>query len=206
MPPAEPTQTVRLREGDREAEISGSAAFVRQALDDLPSLFARLRGEAPAPTRPSSISMPPPPRAAVPHVEDEDEYDDEDEEDTEPPVRARRERHADERPGKTKAAPREEPPAKSARAGRSEAPASGRAATREDRTAAPAPRAAANGHDALEDRVFDLLENADRPLSVAAIRRELGGDTTGQQIRRILERAADRVISTDERPAAYTLR
>jgi hypothetical protein len=170
--PVEPSQSVRLREGDREAEIHGSAAFVRQTLDDLPALFARLRGEAVAPTRPASISLPKPPRTA-PAAEEDDEFDDEladdedeDEEDEEPPAR-HRERHR----------------------------------------AAPAP-AKANGRGArsLEDRIFRTLERADHPLSVAAIRKQIGADTTGQQIRRILERASDRVVATTERPAAYALR
>ena len=50
--------TLRLREGDRELEVSGSPEFVRQTLNDLPVLLARLRGEA-APR--ASISLPPPP-------------------------------------------------------------------------------------------------------------------------------------------------
>jgi hypothetical protein len=50
--------TFRLREGDREIEVSGSAVFVRQALDDLPILLSKLRGEE-AP-RSASIRMPPP--------------------------------------------------------------------------------------------------------------------------------------------------
>jgi hypothetical protein len=58
----------------------------------------------------------------------------------------------------------------------------------------------------LEDRVFHVLGKTDHPLSVASIRKQLGGAESGQQIRRILERAADRVYSTDERPAAYALR
>ena len=163
---------MRLREGDREAEIHGSAAFVRQTLDDLPALFARLRGDAPAPSRPASISMPKPPQAqpavhAEPDLDDfEDDLDaaDENEDDLpEPPRRARRERHA-------------------------------------------APKAAANGNGSLEARVFRALQRADHPLSVAAIRKQIGGDTSGQQIRRILERASDRVVATSERPAAYALR
>jgi hypothetical protein len=50
---------VRLRDGDREIEVSGSAVFIRQVLDDLPALWARLRGET-AP-RPAAIRMPQPP-------------------------------------------------------------------------------------------------------------------------------------------------
>jgi hypothetical protein len=50
---------VRLQDGDRLVEVSGSAPFVRQVLDDLPSLWARLRGEGSP--RPASIRMPRPP-------------------------------------------------------------------------------------------------------------------------------------------------
>ncbi len=52
-----PMHSVKLREGDRELEVSGSAAFVRQIVDDLPVLLAKLRGETPP--RPAAISMPP---------------------------------------------------------------------------------------------------------------------------------------------------
>lgn len=153
--------TVRLREGDREVEVSGPAEFVRQTLDDLPALFARLRGEAaPAPARPASISLPPPPSQHDEHDDDEDEVD--------------------------------APPPKAPKA--PEQRANGRV------------RHAKNGKASLEDRVFDLLAHADHPLSVASIRKQLGGAESGQQIRRILERAGDRVSSTDERPAAYALR
>ena len=163
MPPVEPPQSVRLREGDREVEIHGNAAFVRQTLDDLPALFARLRGEAAPQSRPPSISLPRPPRAeAVPVAEHEDHELDEDDEEAEPLAPARRERHG--------------------------------------------AKASANGKGSLEDRVFTALQRAAHPLSVAAIRKQIGGDTTGQQIRRILERASDRVVATSERPAGYTLR
>ncbi len=158
-PPAAP-HSVRLRDGDREVEVSGSPEFVRQTLDDLPALLARLRGEVAPHSRPASISMPPPPAAAEPEAEAELDAED-DEEEPEPP-----------RP----------------------APRNGRA------------RHAGNGKASLEDRVFDVLARAGHPLSVAGIRRELGGEESGQQIRRILERDADRVYSTDERPAAYALR
>lgn len=160
-PPPLP-HSVRLRDGDREVEVAGTAEFVRQALDDLPALLARLRGEAaPPPGRPASISMPPPPPAA----------------ETEPPAAAE-EQVEDEVD--------EEPPRK--------APRNGRA------------RHAGNGKASLEDRVFGILAKAGQPLSVAGIRQQLGGSESGQQIRRILERASDRVWSTDERPAAYALR
>ncbi len=67
LPPAQP-HTVRLREGDREIEVSGSAAFVRQTIDDLPTILARLRGDTPP--RPAAISMPSAPRERVPAVPD----------------------------------------------------------------------------------------------------------------------------------------
>lgn len=52
--------TLRLRDGDREIEVSGSAAFIRQMLDDIPALWARLEGATPP--QPASIRMPDPPR------------------------------------------------------------------------------------------------------------------------------------------------
>ena len=58
-PAAPMVHTVRLRDGDRELEVSGSAVFVRQLLDDLASLWPRLHGEGHS--RPAHISMPPPP-------------------------------------------------------------------------------------------------------------------------------------------------
>jgi hypothetical protein len=156
--------SVRLRDGEREVEVSGTPEFVRQTLDDMPALLARLRGEAAAHTRPASITMPPPP------VEAEAELP----------------------------------------------PAAVDAADADDEVAEPAPakaqrangrvRHGRNGAASLEDRIFDVLARAEHPLSVALIRSRLGGTESGQQIRRILERASDRVSSTDERPAAYALR
>lgn len=159
-----PLHTVRLHEGDREVEVSGSPEFVRQILDDLPAMLARLRGEAVPSTRPASISMPPPPPEAQPEPPAAHADDDEEDEAVEPP------------------------------APRREAKANGRV------------RHGRNGAASLEDRVFDVLTRSDHPLSVAGIRQQLGGTESGQQIRRILERASDRVWSTDERPAAYALR
>jgi len=164
-----PAHSVRLRDGDREVEVSGTPEFVRQTLDDLPGLLARLRGEAPPHTRPASISMPPPPQPAAAHVDEEDE-------DEEEPAPA---------PAPAPQTPRKAP---------GKTPGNGRA------------RHGKNGAATLEDRVFDLLARAEHPLSVAGIRQQLGGAESGQQIRRILERASDRVWSTDERPAAYSLR
>src|ERR1019366_1090321 len=56
--PAPTSSSVRLKDGDREIEVSGTPIFVRQVLDDLPTLLARLRGETP-PT-PAAIRMPAP--------------------------------------------------------------------------------------------------------------------------------------------------
>jgi hypothetical protein len=50
--------SLRLRDGEREIEVSGSASFVRQVLDDLPAMWARLHGEG-AP-RPGRIDLPAP--------------------------------------------------------------------------------------------------------------------------------------------------
>lgn len=61
------THTLRLRDGDRELEVSGSAAFVRQVIDDIPDLWVRMHGQRPA--QPSTIRMPRPPgNAALPAV------------------------------------------------------------------------------------------------------------------------------------------
>jgi hypothetical protein len=150
--------------------VSGSVEFVRQTLDELPTLLARLRGEDVPASRPASISMPPPPRPAAATAAAADEA---------AAAHAEPAEHAEQR--------HEEPQAKPGH--------------RRDRH-----RAAANGQGSLEDRVFRVLEHADHPLSVAAIRKQLGGESTGQQVRRILERAADRVQATSERPAAYALR
>jgi len=55
--------TLRLRDGDREIEVSGSAAFIRQMLDDIPALWARLEGANPP--QAASIRMPEPPREST---------------------------------------------------------------------------------------------------------------------------------------------
>jgi hypothetical protein len=52
------THSLKLRDGDREIEVSGSAAFVRQVLDDLPAMWARLHGEGSS--RPRGIDLPSP--------------------------------------------------------------------------------------------------------------------------------------------------
>jgi hypothetical protein len=134
-----PQHTLRLRDGDREFEVSGSAIFIRQLLDDLPSLWQRLHGEGPA--GPARISMPPPPRQVPP-----------------PPAAVER-------------VP--EPP---------------------------------HGNGSLDERVLGVLKRAERPLAVAAIRKRLADTTTPQQVRRVLERNAERVSVSKDRPATYRLR
>jgi hypothetical protein len=166
MPP--PDHSVRIRDGEREIEVRGNPAFVRQVLDDLPTLMARLRGEAPGRT---TISMPAPPEVQ---------------------------------------------PSGSA------LPAETIGSAEVTRTAStvPALEAGSNGHGgrrgrapksvatgSLEDRVFDVLRGSGRPLAVSAIRQRLdGADVTGQQVRRLLERASSRVVMSADRPATYSLR
>ena len=150
--PAEPATvptSVRLRDGEREIEVSGSPPFVRQVLDDLPTLVARLRGEVP-PT-PAAIRMPAP--------------------------------HADQAPPAQHPVPE--------------------AAT----VAAPAPHPAPDGDaSSLEAQVLAALRGAAQPLAVVAIRDRLGPGVTGQQVRRILERAGSKVVASGERPIRYRLR
>ena len=63
VPAAPISHSLRLRDGDREIEVSGSAAFVRQVLDDLPAMWTRLHGEGS--TRPARIDLPARSEAAV---------------------------------------------------------------------------------------------------------------------------------------------
>jgi hypothetical protein len=56
VPAAPMSHSLRLRDGEREIEVSGSAAFVRQVLDDLPAMWSRLHGEGS--TRPARIDLP----------------------------------------------------------------------------------------------------------------------------------------------------
>jgi hypothetical protein len=56
VPAAPMSHSLRLRDGDREIEVSGSAAFVRQVLDDRPAMWTRLHGEGS--TRPARIDLP----------------------------------------------------------------------------------------------------------------------------------------------------
>jgi hypothetical protein len=149
MPP--PDHSVRLRDGDREIEVRGNPAFVRQVLDDLPSLMARLRGEAPGRT---TISMPAPPAAALTEA---------------PPVAVIAEVVSS---------------TASAGNGSGALPARGRS---------------------LEDRVLDVLRASNRPLPIAAIRQRLDDEVTGQQVRRLLEKAGSRVTVSQDRPATYSL-
>lgn len=58
VPAAPMAHSLRLRDGEREIEVSGSAAFVRQVLDDLPAMWARLHGEGSS--RPARINLPAP--------------------------------------------------------------------------------------------------------------------------------------------------
>jgi hypothetical protein len=153
LPP--PDHRVRLRDGDREIEVSGGPAFVRQVLDDLPTLMARLRGEAPGR---STISMPAPP---LEHAPD----------------------------GTT--APTALIVA---------AESIGGAANGEVHAVEAQPPAT------LEERIFEVLRRSSRPLAIAAIRQRLDGEgVTGQQVRRLLEKAGARVIVSAERPATYSL-
>jgi len=71
------------------------------------------------------------------------------------------------------------------------------------------PVTADNGHaavDPLEQRVLAVLQRSRQPIGIAEIRRRLDEEVSGQQVRRILERATDRVINTGGRPAAYRIR
>jgi hypothetical protein len=150
MPP--PDHSVRLRDGDREIEVRGNPAFVRQVLDDLPSLMARLRGDAPGRT---TISMPAPPAAALPEA---------------PPVAA-----------------------------------VVAEVVRSDVSAGNGSGALPVTDHSLEDRVLDVLRASNRPLPIAAIRHRLDDEVTGQQVRRLLEKAGSRVTVSQDRPATYSL-
>ncbi len=67
VPAAPMSHSLRLRDGEREIEVSGSAAFVRQVLDDLPAMWGRLHGEGS--TRPARIDLPARTEAAAPAAE-----------------------------------------------------------------------------------------------------------------------------------------
>jgi hypothetical protein len=167
LPP--PDHRVRLRDADREIEVTGNPAFVRQVLDDLPALMARLRGEAPGRT---AISMPAPPvspAVVTPPVTDA------------PPV-----------------AQDEDDPKMSAPPATPAVPARGRNGARRS--------AVAGVGGALERQVFDVLRGSTRPLAISAIRERIDSQPTGQEVRRLLERAGDRVSRSADRPATYSLR
>jgi hypothetical protein len=169
LPP--PDHRVRLRDGDREIEVTGNPAFVRQVLDDLPALMARLRGEAPGRT---AISMPAPP-ATIPAL-----------------VAA--------------AAPGDGQPTS---AGEDESRVTTPANTFSPRTDTRNGIRGASGNGIvadLERQVFDALRGSTRPLAISAIRERIDSQPTGQEVRRLLERAGDRVSRSADRPATYSLR
>jgi hypothetical protein len=170
--PAPTSSSVRLKDGEREIEVSGTPIFVRQVLDDLPALLARLRGETP-PT-PAAIRMPAPsvpqPPAAHPSA---------------PDVRAQAGVPAPPTP-----VPEVQP-----------------------LTVQPPPEVASTGAVApdgdgisLEEQVLAALRGARHPLPVVGIRDRLGPGVSGQQVRRILERAGSKVVASEERPIRYRLR
>jgi hypothetical protein len=168
--PAPTSSSVRLKDGEREIEVSGTPIFVRQVLDDLPTLLARLRGETP-PT-PAAIRMPAPsavqPPAAHPST---------------PEVHA---------------------PVAEVRAPQPEAPPH---APEIPIAAAPSGETGADGDGiSLEEQVLTALRGAKHPLPVVGIRDRLGPGVSGQQVRRILERAGPKVVASDDRPIRYRLR
>ena len=168
-PIAVPT-SVRLKDGEREIEVSGTPIFVRQVLDDLPTLLARLRGETP-PT-PAAIRMPAPsagpPPAAHPSA---------------PEVHA--------------PVPEVRPPAPEVPPAVPEIPVAG----------APAGETGSDGGEvSLEEQVLAALRGAAHPLPVVGIRDRLGPGVSGQQVRRILERAGAKVVASGDRPIRYRLR
>jgi hypothetical protein len=168
--------SLKLRDGEREIEVSGSAAFVRQVLDDLPAMWARLHGEGSS--RPGRIDLPAPRQAERPAAVEE-------------PVAA----HVE--VAEAVVAPVREPVAngKHSIESNGKIPAS---AANGKRT--PAERGTP------DDKVLAVLKSSTRPLAVAAIRKRLGSTFTPQQVRRILERNAPKVTVTDDRPATYRLR
>jgi hypothetical protein len=168
--PAPTSSSVRLKDGEREIEVSGTPIFVRQVLDDLPTLLARLRGETP-PT-PAAIRMPAPsasqPPAAHPSA---------------PEVHA--------------PVPEVRPPAPEVPPTVPEVPIA----------AAPAGEAGSDGDVvSLEEQVLAALRGAAHPLPVVGIRDRLGPGVSGQQVRRILERAGAKVVASGDRPIRYRLR
>jgi len=168
--PAPTSSSVRLKDGEREIEVSGTPIFVRQVLDDLPTLLARLRGETP-PT-PAAIRMPAP---SVPQ----------------PPAAHR-------------SAPEVRSTAPEVRAPEPEAPP-----VAPDLPISASPTGKAVGDNdgiSLEEQVLAALRGAEHPLPVVGIRDRLGPGVSGQQVRRILERAGSKVVASGDRPIRYRLR
>jgi hypothetical protein len=54
--------------------------------------------------------------------------------------------------------------------------------------------------------VFTIMRKAGRPIGIAEIRKRLPDGVSGQQVRRVLERASEQVVNTGGRPAEYRLR
>ncbi|MFN2450740.1 MAG: hypothetical protein ABR541_00110 [Candidatus Dormibacteria bacterium] len=160
--------------------MSGSPAFVRQAIDDLPDLLARLRGErkgTPAAQQSSatrSISMPAPSTS-----------------------------HGD-GPPQGPATPANGASNGAAVADRALGSAPGGTGSPAAKATGPRAKRHAVAHS-LEEQVISILSGQKRPVTVAAIRKKLADDVSGQLVRRTLERS-DRVTATEDRPAAYRLR
>jgi hypothetical protein len=60
--------------------------------------------------------------------------------------------------------------------------------------------------DALTRQVLAILRRSARPMGIAEIRKRLSEPVSGQQVRRVLERASEQVVNTGGRPAEYRLR
>ncbi len=175
-----PLHSVRLKNGDLEIEVSGSAAFVRQTIDDLPIVLAKLRGEIPP--RPAAISMPTAPAhepASVP-VQGT-------------PV-------GDASAGRTL-----QNGAFGDANGARNVAAYGASSANASQTNTSDTNGAAGSDRGLETAILAVIRREGRPLAVAAIRKRLTGDVTAQQVRRTLERSS-KVAMSDDRPATYTLR
>src|ERR1700676_5504083 len=66
VPAAPISHSLRLRDGDHEIGVRGSAPFVRQVLDPRPAMWTRLHGEGS--TRPARIDLPARSEASAPVV------------------------------------------------------------------------------------------------------------------------------------------
>ena len=74
---------------------------------------------------------------------------------------------------------------------------------------APAAQPASNGKapvDPLTRQVLGIMRKSSRPMGIAEIRKRLPDTVSGQQVRRVLERASEQVVNTGGRPAEYRLR